>query len=199
MEGELGLHTADLFAIAAIPVPDDLAPLDPYAGGWACRLARHAVDLPVEKRSELRRLVASLPQEERVHPPKVLAAHQYYLTLPGPGAILMRMLANRNVGWTGVAKLFLVLTGRYWSAATYGAVGRGRKELTPDLLVDYSTLLGIPARDLAALIGMTLTDALPAPRRSVEEVPELIWDVRRLTADQVKHVADVAKAYRGDG
>jgi hypothetical protein len=35
---ELGLHTADLF-----PIPDDLAPLDPYAGGWAVELASHAM------------------------------------------------------------------------------------------------------------------------------------------------------------
>lgn len=51
----------------------------------------------------------------------------------------------------GTARTFLHLTGRYWSASTYGMVGHGRKELTPDLLADFATVLGIPADDLAVL------------------------------------------------
>lgn len=58
----LGLHTADLFAIAGVGIPDDLAPLDATAGRRVPGLARAAVALPPEKRDALRRLVASLPR-----------------------------------------------------------------------------------------------------------------------------------------
>ncbi|MFC9293805.1 hypothetical protein ACFTWH_35965 [Streptomyces sp. NPDC057011] len=54
------------------------------------------------------------------------------------------------------AQTFLALTGRYWSAATYGQVGHGRVELTPDLVADFATVLGIRADDLAALTGIAL-------------------------------------------
>lgn len=65
----LGLHTADLFAIAGAGIPEDLAPLDDTAGRHVPRLARDAAALPPDQRNALRRLVASLPQEERTQPP----------------------------------------------------------------------------------------------------------------------------------
>lgn len=188
------LHAADLFAIAGVAVPDDLAPLDPNAASYVPYLVHRAVSLSPEKRRELRQLAASLPQEERTHPARTLTAHQYYLTSPHPGAVLMRMLANRNLSWAGIAKTFLCLTGRYWSASTYGQVGLGRKELTPDLLIDFSTVLGIPANDLAALTGTTLLDEPSTQRAAVTDIAELIWDVRRLSIDQIQHISDIAES-----
>jgi hypothetical protein len=76
-------------------------------------------------------------------------------------------------------------------------VGRGRKQLTPDLLLDFSALPDVPTADLAALTGITLADEVSVQRPAVTGVAELIWDVRRLTADQVKHVTSIAEAMRG--
>src|SRR5215470_17182324 len=46
----LELHTADLFAIAGVDLPEDLAPMDREAGQHVPDLVRHAVALPPEKR-----------------------------------------------------------------------------------------------------------------------------------------------------
>ncbi|GAA4576282.1 hypothetical protein [Planotetraspora kaengkrachanensis] len=188
----LGLHAADLFAIAGVGVPEDLAPVDATAGGSVPYLVREVVRLPPEKRPVLRQFVASLPEEERTHPvPKPPVREQY---LAGPGALLMRMARNRNLGWTATAKTFLAVTGRYWSAATYGGVGHGRTQLTPELLADFSAVLDVPADDLAALTGVALPGAASVPKPAVAGVAELIWDVRRLTATQLRQVSDRAKS-----
>jgi hypothetical protein len=189
----VGLHTADLFVIADVAVPDDLTPTDERAGRLVPDLVRHAVRLSPEKRNSLRRLVASLPQEERAQPAPRLPPYEDYPA--GPGAMLMRMLRNRNLGWVGTAKTFLPITRRYWSAATYGCVGRGSTELTTELLIDFAAVLGIPAADLAALTGVVLSGVPSVPEPAVGTA-ELIWDVRRLTADQLLRVGAIAESMR---
>lgn len=64
----LGLHTADVFAIAGADIPEDLAPLDATAGRDVPRVIREAAGLPPEHRGTLRRFVASLPQAQRTRP-----------------------------------------------------------------------------------------------------------------------------------
>ncbi|WP_190038506.1 hypothetical protein [Streptomyces fructofermentans] len=190
----LDLHAADVFVIAGAAVPDDLAPLDPEAGPWVPGVVRCAGRLTPEKRGELRHLVHSLPQEKpSQRPPQEPSFRRLEGTPPGtPGATLDRMLILRNLHWTGMAKTFLVLTGRYWAASTYGMVGAGRKELTPDLVADFGTVLDVPAGDLATLTGIALPEILQARRPATTGMAELIWDLRRLTADQVRHIGEVA-------
>ncbi|MGK5500678.1 hypothetical protein [Streptomyces sp. URMC 125] len=106
------------------------------------------------------------------------------------------MARNRNLDWSVTARTFLVVTGRYWSAATYGGIGRGRTRPTPGLLVDFSAVLGVPAGDLAVLTGVTLPGAPPDPGPSAAGVAELIWDVRCLTARQLQQVIARAEAMR---
>lgn len=190
----LQLHAEDLFVIASAALPLEMVPLDPRAGTGVARLAGHAAQLPRADRDRLRWLAASLPQEDRTRSvPETRAYLQYP---PGAGGLLMRLLANRNLGWAAGARAFLSLTGRYWSAATYGQVGHGRKELTPDLLVDYATVLGIRADDLAALTGIVVPDGTPPPTGATADVTGLIWDVRRLTNDQVWQLGDTAQGMR---
>ncbi|MFJ6569198.1 hypothetical protein ACIQNU_17410 [Streptomyces sp. NPDC091292] len=195
----LGLHTADVFAIADVPVPDDLAPVDRSAGVWVPGLARHAMHLSPEDRNSVRRLMASLRHEKHASAAPALPTHENYPA--GPGAMLMRLVRNRNLGWNSAAKTFLLVTGRYWSAATYGMVGHGRRELTPELLVDFSAVLGILADDLSVLTGVALPeppDGIPPLDLTAAEVAELIWDTRRLTAAQVRRVGDAAESLRMD-
>lgn len=190
----LSLHAADVFVIAGATVPDDLAPLDADARKWVPDVVEHAVDLPSEKKSELRHLVRSLPQRKLVQPPSF---PQLFDPPAGPpGALLVRMFRYRNLDWMGMARTFYFLTGRYWSASTYGMVGAGRKQLTPDLVADFGTLLGIPAGDLAALTGITLSQEPHTQESAAADMAELIWDLRRLTADQVRHTSEAAVSMR---
>jgi hypothetical protein len=186
----LGLHAGDVFVIAGVTVPDDLAPLDAEARRWVPHVVRHAVELPPEKRSELSHLVRSLPQREFVQPSSF---PPLYDAPPGPpGAPLIRMLRYRNLEWMGMARIFFFLTGRYWSASTYGMVGAGRIELTSDLVADFGTVWGIPADDLAALTGIALPEEPHAPEPAAADMADLIWGLRRLTADQVRHTSEAA-------
>jgi hypothetical protein len=55
-----------------------------------------------EHRRRLLQLVRSLPQENRTQPVAALTVYEQYP--PGFGALLVRMLGTRNLGWTGSAK-----------------------------------------------------------------------------------------------
>ncbi|WP_433444934.1 hypothetical protein [Nonomuraea sp. CA-141351] len=188
----LNWHDMDLFVLAGMPVPDEFTPLDAEAGSWAASLVNQAVCLRLELIERVRRLARSLPQQPRTRPfPPPKPYEQYE---PSFGAMLVRMLANRNLNWTDAAKTLLCLTGLGLSPVTIGQIGRGRKELSPDLLARLATVLGIPAGDLAAVTGIDLPEELPPAHPAVAELAGLIWDVRRLTADQVRQLRDEAES-----
>ncbi|WP_377266915.1 hypothetical protein [Peterkaempfera sp. SMS 1(5)a] len=191
----LDLPAADLFVIAGVPVPEDLMPLDATAGGLVVALTRHVVLLPPDGRSRLRQYVRTLPQERRTVPVGALRSFERYPT--GFGGVLLRMLANRNLGWTHSAQVFSVLTGLYVSAATIGAVGRGRVKVTHDLLRDFAVVLGFPVGDLAAMAGPVaevggLPARLPLQYTAGPDMAGLIRELSRLTADQIRRVGTAA-------
>jgi hypothetical protein len=188
----LNLHTADLFLIAGVAVPDELAPLDLNAKMWVSALVGPALRLSSERRRRLRQLVWSLPQEGRAHPVPPLPAYEQYQ--PGFGALLLGMFRNRNLDRSGAAGALARLTNGhvYLSPSTIGMVGDGRKELTPSLLAGFATGLGIAADDLAALVGIEPPRGAPPQDPAAADVAELIWDVRRLTADQLRQVREKA-------
>ncbi|MCX4853863.1 hypothetical protein OG426_53880 [Streptomyces canus] len=153
-----------------------------------------ALHLPVPQRRELLQLIHSLPQEERL---SVFAAKRLAL-LADPGGRIIRMLQYRNLGWTGMGKLLAVVTPTYLSASTYGAIGFGRKELTPRLVTDFAALLGIDVRELAALTGVYLREVPLPPAAEAVDAAALLWEARRLSAAQARHVAELARSLRGD-
>lgn len=188
----LGLHVPDLLVLAGAPVPEELAPLDPAAGASARTIAFDAVALPTERARQLRRFVQALPQEERTKP-----AWPPRQCDPGPGAFLLGMLCNRNLArwYTADAVYIGTRGGVYLSEVDVQlALARSNQRLTPDMFTGLANVVGIPAADLAALTGFDL------PPRSLPEqtapaiVAELLWDVRRLTSDQARHVAKVARS-----
>ncbi|MEV4018451.1 hypothetical protein AB0J35_48960 [Nonomuraea angiospora] len=192
----LGWHDVDPFAFAGMPVPDELTPLDARAGSWVASLINQATCLPPERVDELRQRARSLPQHPRPRPfPPPRPWEQYE---PSFGAALIRMLAYRNLGWTSTAKCLLCLTGLGLAGATIGRIGRGVKELSPDLLARFATLLGIPADDLAAVVGIDLPENPPPAHPAAADLAGLIWDARRLTSDQVRHLHDEAGSLRSD-
>jgi hypothetical protein len=146
----LGMHAADLFVIAGLAVPDDLAPLRKRAAGWLPSIVSAAIDEP-DVLPGLRDFARSLPIRAP-DPPPPPPVHQRYP--PGFGGMLVRLLHNRSLDWTPSAKILYHLAGiGPLAAATVGMVGHDRKPLTPELVAGFATVTGIPAGDLAALIG----------------------------------------------
>ena len=193
----LGLRAADVFVLAGVPVPDDLAPLDPAAARDISWLMNVLSRLPAQARSQLRERVASLPRAQRAQggsPP-------FYGQPDGScGSVIMGMLGNRNLNLIGVAKaLGLVTGGRlYFAQSTIAMIGHGRKELTPDLLTGFAALLDVPAEDLFTLAGIDLPGELEAPGPAAVELARLIWELRRLSAGQVRQVRDWAVSMEFD-
>lgn len=190
----VGFHAVDLFILAGLAVPDDMAPLDAAAERWAPYIVMDALHLLVAERRELLRLMRSLPQEDR----RSVFAAKRLAPLAGPGGRVIRMLQYRNLGWTGMAKLLAVVTPTYLSAATYGVIGDGRKELTPRLVTDFAALLGTDPRELAALTGVELREVPQPPAPEAVDAAVLLWEARRLSAAQAQHVAELARSLRGD-
>ena len=174
-------------------VPPELAPLDANAGPTTARLVWQAGQVPRERLGELLDLARSLPQQDRAEPFPPPRGYEQYP--PGFGG----MLATRNLNWESSVKVLIAVSlGRvYWSAATVGLVGRGRKEVTPALTTVFAAALGIAAGDLAAIGGMRLPADSEIPLNpSAGAMAELTWEARRLTAEQVKVVHRKAEAMR---
>ncbi|WP_217236210.1 hypothetical protein [Streptomyces sp. AC555_RSS877] len=185
----LAQRVPDLFVLAGLEPPPEWAPLDPMAGGRVPWIAMRSRELSPERRGELLAFARALPQETRTRPERTQGRRtppERYA--PDFGAMLVRMLAHRNLTWAGAAKALYAVSGTYLSAATVGQVGRGRKELTPELLVAFANALGVAAADLAALTGIDLPDGPPPHDPAVADAAELIWEARRLRCDQVAEV-----------
>ncbi|MFJ4776317.1 helix-turn-helix domain-containing protein [Streptomyces sp. NPDC088762] len=189
----LGFHAVDLFILAGLEVPNEMAPLHTAASRWVPYVVMDAVHLPAAGRRELLKLIRALPQEARHSRfvPKRLAP----LT-GGPGGAVVRMFQYRNLDWMGIAKTLAVVTPTYLSAATYGVIGAGRKELTPHLVTDFAALLGIDADELAALTGIVLSDVPRPPSSEAVDAAALLWEVRRLSATQAQHISELARTMR---
>ncbi|MGI5171744.1 hypothetical protein ACQEU3_46105 [Spirillospora sp. CA-253888] len=193
----LKLHAADLIAMAGQKVPDHLAPLDASARRYIDHPVGYVLCLPADQRSELRRLVREMPQEPRRRPyapDKWFDPHR-----AGFGALVANMLyANRNLAVSLAAKaLACCSNGRmYVSAATVTAIGRGRVELTPGRLAELSTVLDMPAGDLAAITGIPLPEGSPPEDPAAADAAALLWDVRRLSAEQLWRVCVRAEEMR---
>jgi transcriptional regulator with XRE-family HTH domain len=193
----LGLHAADLFVIAGVPVPEEMAPLDSRAGALVPVLAQYAVGLSRESRRRLLEIVRSLPQHDRTQPVPEPKVYERYPS--GFGGMLLRMLGNRNLNlWNSAAALARLTGGRvYLSASTVGLVGRGRKEITPDLLGGFAIVLGMPTDDLAALGEIEIAEEHSSSANpALADAAELIWELRRLTAEQVRQLRDETNSMR---
>ncbi|MDT3443858.1 MULTISPECIES: hypothetical protein [unclassified Pseudofrankia] len=100
----------------------------------------------------------------------------------------MGLLANRNLDQDSAAQVLARVTPVYLSASTYSRIGQGRKDLTAAMLAGFSTVLGIEFEDLATLFEGELPDSDFSPDLKMAGISELIWDLRRLAADQVQEV-----------
>lgn len=109
----------------------------------------------------------------------------------GPGAVIVRLLRNRNLNNLNSAKMLYRLAGiGPLSAATIQVVGHGRRELSPELLSGFATVLSFQVEELAALIDIELPQACPPADAKTRQVAELIWEVRHLSSAQLRALQD---------
>lgn len=182
----LGLHAADLFVIAGREVPADLAP------AWGTRpwhvghLMRSAMRLFGARFDRIHELVRTLPAGPPADPPPPTRCPA------GPGALVLGLLANRNIRPHIAQLLHLVGDGPYVSDSTVYLVLHGKSTLTPRYITAFAAVLGIPADDLAALtgVGPPVDTARLYPRRA--SLAALAWDARRLNSEQLAHVQQLA-------
>jgi len=192
----LDLHAVDLFAIAQLEPPDELAPLDPKAGREIPLVVGSAARVSPKVFAELRRYVHALPRHGRVGP--VLSPGARELYSPGIGAVVVCILKNRNLDWSAAARVLSRVAGVHLSPATIGEIGHGRKDLTVDLLVAFATVLGIRIGDLMAIAAIDATPKISDPvHDSTVATAELIWDLRDLTIEQVREVGERAQSLAG--
>ncbi|MGW2398113.1 hypothetical protein ACWCYY_16355 [Kitasatospora sp. NPDC001664] len=184
----LGLHAADLFVMAGQPVPNDLTPVTRNPRWSVSRVLYNTMTMPTENRSVLLDAIRAQPVVSREGRGGVdRPSHRYE---PGFGAVLLELTHSRNLTWPCTAKALHAVTGGqvYLAASTIGGVGRGTVEVSPELLVGFAGVLGIPARDLAALGGVRLPEGLPPLHPRAADVAAVIWEGRRLTTAQLDDV-----------
>lgn len=192
----LGFHTADLFVIARLSVPEPLQPCEPATGRDLCRLIRVAMALPADQRTHIHESVEQSPQLPHVRladPPRT-----YYRGDGGFGEMLVTMLCvNRNLRSPSSAVTALAMLaagGMYLAASTINSLGSGRTQLKLTWVAGFATTLGIPAADLAAITGTDLPEPAPPDDPLAAEMADLLWTCRRLTANQIENLRAEAEA-----
>lgn len=184
----LGIHLADMFAIAALPVPPDLASAWPTAPLHAGAIVRWAIGMSPEGRGRMNELIRSMPVEPRSESAPVDDPPD------GPGAMLLRLLRNRNIR-PGARILAEIGGGPYVSDSTVAMLGTGRVVITPQYVTAFAHLLGYAPGDMVALtgVGPVFEDAPAHP--ASDEIAALAWSARRLGSDQIECVLNMAGGY----
>lgn len=190
-----GLHAHDLLLVADIPPPETAWLFDETAGASSTLLSR-SLALPASGRRLLRARARSLTA-----PPDALTPWQprpYELYPPGFGALLLRMLALRNLNGSGTARAMCLMSGVCKAASTIGAVGRGDKPLDAEMLDGFAATLGVPVAVLAALTGVQASADSPEPASEVVDTAALIWEIRHVTRDRKEELCAYAEELGGN-
>ncbi|MFM9609038.1 hypothetical protein DF268_30525 [Streptomyces sp. V2] len=185
---ELGVRVPDVFVLAGLGVPEELNPLDAEARSSVAYVVWRFRLLPAAQRTEFLQHVRSLPQEPRTALWSPLREFGGYP--PGPGALLLRLLANRNLHWSSGAQAVAGMAGPYLSPATIGGVGRGVVALSPELFIAFARVLGIPPDRLAVLVDADPPAEEPSHHPDMADAAELLWELRRLSREQVRQARE---------
>jgi hypothetical protein len=115
----LGIRTADMFVIVGLPVPLDLAAAGPTSPWDVRSVVQAAAEMTPPQRSRLNELIRSQQASPRTVP---AAADDYP---DGPGALLLRMLRNRNIRPQCARELMEVGGGPYVSPLPWPCWAQG--------------------------------------------------------------------------
>jgi hypothetical protein len=172
-------------------VPADLATKGFFAGFSPPHLVGDAVCLSPADVRALRELAWRIPPEQQNGPS--YPQHQPRGPIPpGPGGVLIRLLANRRLAYSG-GYVIWGLTGRPMSAATPRSK-LSRQTASPAETADYAAALDISPADLAIAAGLELS--APARHLAMTEAARLLWDIRNLSEEQLRPIREAARARR---
>jgi hypothetical protein len=182
----LGFHRADMFVIAGLSVPRDLASAWPTSPLNVGSIIRHALRMGPRQLGQLNEVILSLPGEPRTDP---APADDYP---EGPGSLLLRLARNRNIRPYSAQLLHLIGGGPYVSDSTIGMLGPGKTVITPQYVTAFAHLLGYAPDDMVALVGVgpVVVDAPVHPASA--DLAALTWNARLLSDAQLAHVVAVA-------
>ncbi|QLQ35329.1 hypothetical protein [Micromonospora robiginosa] len=181
----LGMHAADLFVLAGIEVPNNLAPSSTPADSILDRLVRTALRLPAERREQLLGVARSVPRRDSV--PSMVRKRDNFPY--GPGSMIVGMLRNRNLNnLNSVKMLYRLARIGPLSAATIHAFGSGRKDISPEFLFGFATVLGFRPDELSALLDIEFVNVRKPVDAATRQMAELLWDVRDMNSDQLRNL-----------
>ncbi|MDT0429091.1 hypothetical protein [Streptomyces salyersiae] len=188
---QLGLRIHDLFLIGGLPVPEEALDFDERPGNGVRILVEHVLPLDGSGRQRVMdhaRTLASGPRRLRIaeRTPRPEAS-------PGYGSLLKDMLALRNLNESAAAKVMCLVSGVCKSASTIALVRNGRKELDAELLDGFAAVLGVPVTVLTTLTGVRRSENSRELTPQVVDVAALIWEIRHLSHEQVRGLADLAE------
>jgi hypothetical protein len=183
----LDIRIPDMFVIAGLPVPPDVASAWPTSPWNVGSIVRYALEMGPEQRGRLDELVRSLPMQPR---PEPAPADDYP---DGPGALLLRLLKNRNIRPYNAYVLAKVGGRPYVSDATVAGLGPGMVVITPQYVTAFAHLLGYDPEDMVALTGVGPVSEHARAHPASREIATLAWNARRLSGDQLRQVLQAAR------
>ncbi|MDI2130609.1 hypothetical protein [Yinghuangia seranimata] len=195
----LGLHASDVFAIVGAELPADLAPRAAIAQARVAPLLHSTARMKAESRGRVMEAARAMPLD-RFEP--ALARRLFAVSRPGPRAVVVRLLENRNLRYAAAAKALYVLTlGHvYVSGATIPAMGAENGGPKPEIVAASAAAIGLPVRELAALAGVALPETPIPLHPAASELAQLVWEARRLSPDQLDELGGLADSlYRAEG
>ncbi|MFE5947887.1 hypothetical protein [Streptomyces sp. NPDC056480] len=185
-----GLRVHDLMLVADLPLPATAWLFDATAGASSSLVSR-SLALPASGRRLLRTRARSLTAPTGTLAPWQPRPYERYPA--GFGSLLLRMLALRNLNWSGTAKAMCLMSGVCKAASTIGAVGRGTEPLGGELLDGFAATLGVPVAVLAGLTGVHPSEGGRDPGPEVVDTAALIWEVRHVTWGQERELGAYAE------
>jgi hypothetical protein len=179
----LGIHTADMFVIAGLRVPDDEAATWSKLGDGidVSFVLKRALKMSPELRHQLDESVRSMPAQTPTAP----APPDNFPE--GPGAMLIRLLRNRNIRPHNARLLHDISGCLYVSDSTVWLLGPGHTTITRPFVTAFALLLGYGYDDMAGLIGFGPAAESSRVHPAGAEIAALAWNARRLTSEQLRH------------
>lgn len=159
MAEALKIDIADFYAASEMTIPDCLAPADATASDSVAAMAQLALRISVDGVRRMRAMAAEFSSLDCPKGDHRREGTRYH----GDGAIIIRMLQNRNLSFGGMAYGVLPMSGLHLSASTYAMIRAGRRPLQAGELNSFAIALGIPLGKLAALVGLEAPDVMRPP------------------------------------
>lgn len=185
----LGIPVADLFVIAGQPVLPEHSSAWPTTPWDVGTVLSQAIGLGRERRGWLEAAIRSLPVAPRAEP---APADDF---LDQPGALLIRLLRNRNIRPN--ARLLLEIgDGPYVADSTIARLGPGLVVVTPRYVTAFAYLLGYTPAEMVALTGVGPVDEEAKPHPASAELAALAWQARGLSSEQLSHLDDLLEDTR---